>query len=39
VEVAGRRLYPGNRLTIDLPRAEPVLFNVEAGGKRYNERF
>jgi P pilus assembly chaperone PapD len=39
VDVAGRRLYPGNSYTVELSRPEPVQFDVEAGGRRYTERF
>jgi P pilus assembly chaperone PapD len=38
-ELQGRRLYPGNEWTVDLPGNGPVQFDVEAGGKRSRQNF
>lgn len=38
-EVSGLRLYPGNRETLELPRAASVTFSVSASGDSRKRRF
>lgn len=39
VEVKGRRLYPGNQVSLDLPYDAPVEFSVMAGDRSSRRRF